>query len=74
MSRRSQNKTLKRGASRGISYKLRDKDAIDGRNWYIATQEWTYHDMEIDAPCRVFDLKFNGIHLVQVILKLWVVY
>ena len=26
------------------------------------------------ALCGVFDLKFNGIHLPQVILKLWVVY
>ena len=26
------------------------------------------------ALCRVFDLKFNGIHLAQVIFKLWVVY
>ena len=25
------------------------------------------------ALCRVFDLEFNGIHLTQVILKLWVV-
>ena len=26
------------------------------------------------ALYRFFDLKFNGIHLAQVILKLWVVY
>ena len=26
------------------------------------------------ALCRVYDLKFNGVHLAKVILKIWVVY
>ena len=47
-----------------------------------STQERNVCDMEVElqvrsrsvALCRVFDLEFNGIHLAQVILKLWVVY
>ena len=89
--------------SMGIPYKLRNKDAIGGRGWNIATQERKICDVEIEivtfvingsvkltvppdrqkkfqvrsrsvALCRVFDLEFNGIHLAQVILKIWVVY
>ena len=92
-----------RGASPGIPYKLRNKDAIGGRGWNIATQVRKICDVEIEivtfvrngsvkltvppdrqklikvrtrsvALCRVFDLEFKGIHLSQVILKLWVVY
>ena len=102
-SRRPQDKTSIRGASPGIPYKLRNKDAIGGRGLNIATQEQTICDVEIEivtfvingivkltvppdrqkqiqvrsrsvALFRVFDLEFNGIHLAQVILKLWVVY
>ena len=36
---RPQDKTSIRGASPGIPYKLRNKDAIGGRGWNIATQE-----------------------------------
>ena len=101
--RRPQDKTYIRGVNPGISYKLRNKDAIGGRGWNIATQERKICDVEIEivtlvinssvkltvspdrqkliqvrsrsvALCRVFDLEFNGIHLAQVILKLWVVY
>ena len=39
MSRRLQNKTVIRGASPGISYELREKDAIGGQSWNIATQD-----------------------------------
>ena len=40
---------------------------------------WNCPSLSIDrrnrsvALCRVFDLKFNGIQLAKVILKLWVV-
>ena len=45
---RPQNKTLIRGASPGLSYKLRNKDAIGERSWYIATQE---------RPCACFEVE-----------------
>ena len=41
---------------------------------------WSWPSLPIDrgnrsvALCRVFGLKFNGTHLAQAILKLWVVY
>ena len=48
-SRRPQDKTSIRGASPGIPYKLRNKDAIGGRRWNIATLERKICDVEIDV-------------------------
>ena len=45
---RPQDKTPIRGASPGIPYKLRNKDAIGGRGWNIATQERKICDVEIE--------------------------
>ena len=60
-SRRHQNYTSIRGASPGISHKLRDKDAIGGRSWNIATQERKICDMEIEIVMFVINgnMKLN---------------
>ena len=47
-SHRPQNKTFIRGASPGVSDKLRDKNAIGGRRWDVATQERKVCNMEIE--------------------------
>ena len=39
----------------GISYKLRDKDAIGGRIYYIAIQERKIYDMEIEIATFVIN-------------------
>ena len=54
-SRRPQDKTSTRGASPGISYKLRNKDAIGGRGWNIATQERKICDVEIEIVTFVIN-------------------
>ena len=54
-SRHPQDKTSIRGASPGISYKLRNKDAIGGRGWNIATQERKICDVEIEIVTFVND-------------------
>ena len=47
-SRRPRDKTSLWGASPGISYKLRNKDAIGGWGWNIATQERKICGVEIE--------------------------
>ena len=54
-SRRPQDKTSIRGASPGIPYKLRNKDAIGGRGWNIATQERKICDVEIEIVTFVIN-------------------
>ena len=54
-SRRSQDKISIRGASPGIAYKLRNKDAIGGRSWNIATQERKICDVEIEIVTFVIN-------------------
>ena len=54
-SRRPQNKASIRGASPGISYKLRNKDAIGGRGWNIATQGRKICDVEIEIVTFVIN-------------------
>ena len=54
-SRRPQDKTSIRGASPGISYKLRNKVAIGGRGWNIATQERKICDVEIEIVTFVIN-------------------
>ena len=50
-----QNKTFIRGASPGVSYKLRDKHAV-GRRWRnITTQERKVCDVEIEIISLVVD-------------------
>ena len=48
-------KTSIRGASPGISFKLRNKDAIGGRGWNIATQERKLCDVEIEIVTFVIN-------------------
>ena len=47
-----------RGASPGISYKLRNKDAIGGRGWNIATQERKICYVEIEIILLLRNWKF----------------
>ena len=54
-SRRPQDKTSIRRASPGIPYKLRNKDAIGGRGWNIATQERKICDVEIEIVTFVLN-------------------
>ena len=54
-SRRPQDKTSIGGASPGIPYKLRNKDAIGGRGWNIATQERKICDVEIEIVMFVIN-------------------
>ena len=49
-------KTSIRGASQTISYNLRNKDAIGGRSWDIATQERKICDMEIETAMFVISI------------------
>ena len=51
-----QNKTFTRGASPGLSYTLRDKNAIGWRGWNITTQERKFCDVEIENISFVVDL------------------
>ena len=55
MSLRPQDKTSIRGASPGISNKLRNKDAIGGRGLNIATQERKICDLEIEIVTFVIN-------------------
>ena len=50
-----QDKTSIRWASPGISYKLRNKDAICGQGWNIATQERKICDVEIEIVTFVIN-------------------
>ena len=54
-SRRPQDKTSIRWASPGKPYKLRNKDAIGGRGWNIATQERKIYDVEIEIVTFVIN-------------------
>ena len=56
----SQNKTLIRGASPGVPYKLRDKNAIGRRRWNIISQERKVCDMEIEI-IRFIDVSIREI-------------
>ena len=54
-SRRPQDKTSIRGGSPGIPYKLRNKDAIGGWGWNIATQERKICYVEIEIVTFVIN-------------------
>ena len=54
-SRGPQDKTSIRGASPGISYKLRNKGAIGGRGWNIASQERKICYVEIEIVTFVIN-------------------
>ena len=49
------NKTFIRGASPGVSYELRDKNAIGQCGWDITTQEWEVFNVEIETISFVVD-------------------
>ena len=51
-----QNNTFIRVASPGVSYKLRDKNAIGRRRWNISSQELKICDMKIE----IFSFVVNG--------------
>ena len=50
---RPQNKTFIRGASPGVSNEWRDKNAIGGRRWDVATHERKVCNMEIEIVTLV---------------------
>ena len=50
-----QNITFIRGARPGVSYKLRDKNAIGMRRWNISTQERKVYDVETEIISLIVD-------------------
>ena len=50
-----QNKTFIRGASPGVAYKFRNKNAIGWRRWNITTKERKVCDVEIEIISFVVD-------------------
>ena len=60
-----QKKGSIRGASPGVSYKLRNKNAIGRRRWNITTQERKFVMWELEKVKNVKSLTDDGQHLIK---------